>query len=221
MYHTNITQFRFATPLGRTEETKLIRRARKGDEEAVKLLHSRFQLFLIRTCGKLARGWMAGDDADDIMAEANLGLMEAIRSFTPRKGARFVTWLYIVVRRFVLGYLSRRARLSGPERAGTASLDALEPGSRVPDPEPSWEAGVVELLSPGEILSKREVVERAVAAIKRWPKRDRQLFLHRALDGWTFDTLASFLPPGGPGGRREAAPRYRQLLAKLREEVLQ
>lgn len=221
MYHANIAQFRFALPLGRTEETKLIRRARKGDAEAVKLLHSRFQLFLMRTCGKLARGWMAGDDADDIMAEANLGLMEAIRSFAPKKGARFATWLYIVVRRFVLGYLSRRARLSGPEKTGTSSLDALEPGSRVPETEPSWEAGVAEVLSPGDILANREVIERAVAAIRGWPKRDRQLFTHRVIDGWTFDALAVFLPPGGPGGRREAAPRYRKLLAKLREEVLQ
>lgn len=220
MYHTDLRRFRFALPLGRAEETRTIRRAKAGDAEAMTLIHDRFQLLLVRTCSKLAGGWMKGDDADDILSEANLALVRAVHSFTPRRKARFATWLFIVVRRYVLAYLAKRTKLAGPDKAGTSSLSSGDPASRFSEMEPSWAAGLGELAIPGADAEKQETLERMKRTIARWPRRDRQLFTKRVVEGLTFDELAAYLPPGGPGGRREAAPRFRKLLQRLRSEVL-
>ena len=217
MYHTDLSKFRFAHPLSRAEESRTVRAARAGDAEAYALLYDRFQLVQIRSCRKLARGWMDGDDADDIQSEATLALAEAIQSFKPRKGARFVTWLYFVTRRRVLGYLVKRTKLSGPAKTGTAAM----PADTLPaDADPAWLASRPEEEPPPEAAYRVEIKARIAATLARWSEKDRKLVLRRVEDGWTFDRLGRFLPPGGPGGRREASPRFRTLLERLRTEVL-
>jgi RNA polymerase sigma-32 factor len=99
--------------LGRDDELALGRRARAGDREAA----DRLLTSSLRFVPKIASGYGGhGFRTGDLIAEGNLGLMEAIRRFDPDRGLRFMTYAGYWVRAFILAHLLRQWSLVG---AGT------------------------------------------------------------------------------------------------------
>ena len=96
-----------APMLEREEEERLMREARAGNQAALqKLLSSHLRLVLA-----YARRYVrSGICLEDLVAEGNLGLVEATRRFDPTRGTRFGTyaawWVRAFVRRFA--YANRR-----------------------------------------------------------------------------------------------------------------
>jgi RNA polymerase sigma factor (sigma-70 family) len=79
-------------------ESELLAKAQAGDTQAEQAMLLRYDPL----CHRLARKYFtSGMEYDDVLQEARLGLLRAVRLFNPEKGANFITYAYIAIRRNV------------------------------------------------------------------------------------------------------------------------
>jgi len=74
----------------------LAKKAASGDQAAEEILVSEYAR-LVRACARPY--FLAGGDSEDLIQEGMLGLLSAIRTFNPEKGAKFSTYAEFCVRR--------------------------------------------------------------------------------------------------------------------------
>jgi len=104
--------------LGREEELELCRRARSGDLEARERVLTSSLRFVPRIVSSYGgHSFRTGD----LIAEGNLGLLQAIARFEPDRGLRFMTYASYWVRAFVLAHLLRQWSMVG---VGTGPLQS-------------------------------------------------------------------------------------------------
>lgn len=89
--------------LTKDEEVELSKRIQKGDKEARKKFIESNLRFVI----KIARGFSKGDESllQDLIQEGNIGLMEAVKKFDPKKGYRFSTYAPWWIREGIMKHL--------------------------------------------------------------------------------------------------------------------
>lgn len=225
----SLDKYRYRAPLTRAEELTLIADAKRNDPDAHEKLHAMFQLYLIQLCHRMTRGWMNGDDREDIISEARLALQRAIRTFDATRKARFATWLRFMVRRYVLAYVEKRKRLSGPDGTGTVSYDqscgahfaegghvpSVEVGGFLVRPEASFESAKAESSNPAADAEKLDLLRQIHTIIEPWSEGDRQIFVLRITGQKDLADLIRYLPPNIVRSRRAVASRFR----RLRREV--
>jgi RNA polymerase sporulation-specific sigma factor len=78
------------------DEMELALKAAKGDIAAEEALFSEYSR-LVRACARPY--FLAGGDAEDLMQEGMFGLLSAVRTFDPAKGAKFSTYAEFCVKR--------------------------------------------------------------------------------------------------------------------------
>lgn len=78
------------------EEETLVFKAQKGDLVALETLVRGFQGFLNFICDKY---YLKGGDKDDLIQEANIGLLEAIQAYKTDCGKRFKNFAFLCVKR--------------------------------------------------------------------------------------------------------------------------
>ncbi len=96
-YETTYTNKGSLNNMTKQEELLLIEQAQSGSENAKRLIVEKYELL----CHKIARkfGFTAPNaDHDDLFQEAQIGLLKAIASYDPSKGASFMTWAFYAVR---------------------------------------------------------------------------------------------------------------------------
>lgn len=93
---------RYKRPPSREEENAQILLAQRGNEDLYVLIHSRYRLFLLKTARRYCGKFLHSPLGEDLMAVANLAFHEAIKSYDPSRGTRFVTLLWIKARRHLL-----------------------------------------------------------------------------------------------------------------------
>lgn len=108
--------------LTREEEYDLSRRARKGEEEARRILAVSNLPFVVAVAKKFAgRG---GHRLDDLIQEGNVGLMKAIEHFDPKKNVRFATYAVWWIRAYITRYLKdNRSHVRGGEHERVSMSD--------------------------------------------------------------------------------------------------
>ena len=74
----------------------LAQKAARGDPNAEEALVSDYA-WLVRACARPY--FLAGGDGEDLIQEGMLGLLSAVRTFDPAKGAKFATYAETCVRR--------------------------------------------------------------------------------------------------------------------------
>jgi RNA polymerase primary sigma factor len=84
--------------LTREEEVALSTRARKGDARARNELIQKNLRLAVSVAKKMQR---KGTDLEDLIQEANIGLMKAVEKFDPTKGFRFSTYAHWWIRQSV------------------------------------------------------------------------------------------------------------------------
>lgn len=155
--------------LTREEEYELSRRAKKGDQTAVRILAQANLPFVVAVARKFAT---RSGRFDDLVQEGNVGLMKAIEHFDPKKNVRFATYAVWWIRAYITRYLKdNRSHVRGGERerlsmsdfsldtpvdeeADTTYMDRLEDQGPTPD---------AAFLS----LERDEEVSRALQRVKR------------------------------------------------------
>src|SRR3954469_23839845 len=134
--------------LTREQEYSLSKRARKGDEEARRILAVSNLPFVVAVARKFAS---RGARLDDLVQEGNVGLMKAIEHFDSKKNVCFATYAVWWIRAYITRYLkdnrsqvrggeSERASMSDfsldtpiEEDGESTSLERLEDGSQTQD----------------------------------------------------------------------------------------
>lgn len=84
-----ITNNSFPQPLSRQEEKEYVQRMLAGDEDARNALTEHNLRLVAHIIKKYDR---AGEDLDDLISIGTIGLIKAIDTFNPAKGARLATY---------------------------------------------------------------------------------------------------------------------------------
>ena len=91
------------------EDTALIEAAQRGDQLAFERLLDRYQRSLD---GHASRFYLPGGDAEDLVQEARIGFMKAVRFYRGGRGSSFRTFAELCIARQLAGAISaaRRAK---------------------------------------------------------------------------------------------------------------
>lgn len=169
-------------------ETEYIRRAQKGDGEAVRELYRRYAPRVYAVVRRLA-----GDEqlAEDWAQEAWVRAIRALPNF--RGDARFSTWLHRIAVNAVLG----RMRKSKREQDRLQVADELNAAH----------------LETGDSGTLRDLTE----AVDRLPDGARHVFVLNAVYGYTHEEAADMLGIAA-GTSKAQLHRARRLLAQQLKE---
>jgi RNA polymerase primary sigma factor len=98
-------------PLSREEEVATLRRARKGDQEAVDRLITSNLRFVVSVALEYQG---RGIPLSDLIAEGNVGLMEALKRFDEKRGFKFISYAVWWIRQAILNALKRTSSVAMP-----------------------------------------------------------------------------------------------------------
>ena len=98
-------------------DLSLIRQCRGGSQRAAAALIARYAGLVHMSVSRIA---VVGSDPEDLLQEAYMGLMSAIRSYDPQRGASFRTYAYTCV-----GNSLKNMRAASLAKKSRIHLDAL------------------------------------------------------------------------------------------------
>ena len=106
-----LKELRKYAPMSRKAEEETLRRARKGDQQAIdKLITSNLRFVVSVALEYQGRGVMLSD----LIAEGNVGLMEALKRFDEKRGYKFISYAVWWVRQAILNSLKRTTAVQMP-----------------------------------------------------------------------------------------------------------
>lgn len=182
-------------------EPTLIRRLRRGDEEAFETMVRRYGAQMLAVARRLLRN---EEDARDVVQE---GFLQAFRAFdTFRADAKLSTWLHRIVTNAALMRLrSASRRPEGFIEDLLPQFDATGHHADAITPLP---------LSAHDALERDEVRARVRAAIARLPESYRAILVLRDFEDLTTEETAETLGIS-PNAAKIRLHRARQALATL------
>ena len=183
-------------PEAATDEA-LASRAALGDNQAFDEIAIRYQARVYRLACRL----VGQDDAPDVVQEGFLSVYRNLTSF--RHESRFATWLYRIVTNAALMHL--RARTRRP----VESLEAFLPEFDATGRHCQTPAELQVAARADELIDRRQLAERAAAALGRLPDLYRSAFVLRDLEELTTAEVADVL------GVESATVRQRVHRARL------
>jgi RNA polymerase sigma-70 factor (ECF subfamily) len=151
------------------EETEMISRCQKGDQEALKEIFDKYHKKVYRIAYGVVRH---REEALDIVQEVFIKLFRSIKNFKGK--SLFYTYLY----RMVMNTAIDHARKTGKQFI--SSLD--EEGSFEPSDE--LEKG------PERILLQKELEERVKGAMEKLPAEQRAALIFRDVEGLSYQEMA-------------------------------
>lgn len=103
-YFTEISRYSILSP---DEEADLAKKSRNGDEEAKeKILKSNLRFVV-----SVAKAYESGKvNLEDLISEGNKGLVEAIETFDPTTGFKFISYAVWHIRKNIFVYLNNHSR---------------------------------------------------------------------------------------------------------------
>src|SRR5918996_2832754 len=165
------------------EDSALIEAAQRGDQLAFERLLRRYQRLLD---AHASRFYLPGGDADDIVQEARIGFMKAVRFYRGGRGSSFRTFAELCVSRQLAGAVTvaRRAKHQPLDEAARGD-QAERTLAAVPDRE-----------DPLDQLVARDRLGDLVRQTGEFSELERSTLAH-ALAGWS----------SGEAARRLGVPR--------------
>ena len=158
------------------DESRLIKAARRGDEEAYEKLVIEHQKLVYNLALKITG---SAEDALDVSQDVFLKAYLNLKSF--REDSRLSVWLYRLTHNACMDHI-RRTR---PKNVFSLTGDADGQGEAydVPDPSPL----------PSEEAERREVSRAVWDAIDKLPPDKREVLVMREISGMTYAEIASAL----------------------------
>lgn len=205
-YLRAIRRFKLLTQSG---EFRLATASRQGEEKAQNAMVEA-NLRLVVKIAMEYRHTHVG--LDDLIAEGNLGLIEAAKRFDPQRGVRFVSYAAWWIRKFMLQAVQRQAhQTSTPARpSDRPASSGTDPRSGSPGRPPtrlrilsyddfvqnSSDRHVLEKFALGEtaepedLILEKQLEEALAAVLPRLPEQERTILsAHYGLDGQAPRTL--------------------------------
>lgn len=156
-------------------EADLVRLAQAGDDRAFTML--------VALCEPMLRAQVAHfrfprADAEDMAQEGLLGLLAAVRTFSPERGAAFRTYAAVCVRNRLLSAWRRTMALAAevPVEDTAAVADSLWPSS---------------VGDPAALLVEREAAEQLLERVRERLSPREYAVLLRYLDGRSYAEIAA------------------------------
>jgi len=162
---------------------ELARKAAGGDMAAEEALVSEYAK-LVRACAR--PHFLAGGDGEDLIQEGMLGLLSAVRTFDPAKGAKFSTYAEFCVRRRI--YSAIRSA-SGYKHSPLNSYVSLES----PQLDENSTQSVYFLRDPEDFVIARESVGEVERLLSGALSRFESGVLELYLEGASYKDMAARL----------------------------
>jgi RNA polymerase sigma-70 factor (ECF subfamily) len=176
------------------QEQKLLDAARRGDEDAFRLIVEEHRLPLQAHCYRMLGSLQ---DAEDALQETFLRAWRGLSEFGGRSSLR--TWLYRIATNVCIDASSRRAKRSLPTDSGAAaaSNDVSAPLVETTwvEPYPDELLGIADGYAvPGARYEQREAVELAfIASLQHLPATQRAVLILRDVLGFSAKEAAERL----------------------------
>jgi RNA polymerase primary sigma factor len=106
-----LKELRKYPPMSRKEEEETLERSRKGDTQAVERLITSNLRFVVSVALEYQG---RGVPLSDLIAEGNMGLMEALKRFDEKRGYKFISYAVWWIRQAILNALKRTSTVSMP-----------------------------------------------------------------------------------------------------------
>ena len=199
----------------RDDEAALLAALRAGDEQAFAQLVDRFQASLVR----VARQYVPTQEiAEDVAAEAWLGLLRGLDAFEGRSSLR--TYLFRIVMNLARTRGAREARSVPFSSLGRDDEGpAVDPERFVQAPSPGaghWVSPIRPWgLSAEQLALSAEALEKVQEAIAELPEGQRRVVTLRDVEGFGSDEVSDLLEIS-PGNQRVLLHRAR---TKLRDAL--
>ena len=159
------------------DEAELLRLAQTGDDRAFTMLVALYEPMLR---AQVAHFRFPRADADDMAQEGLLGLLSAVRTFSPEKNASFRTYAAVCVRNRLLSAWRRTvARAAEVPVEDTAAVADSNGGSQVAD--------------PAALLVEREAAEQFLHRLRERLSSREYAVLLRYLEGLSYTEIAARL----------------------------
>ena len=185
------------SPMMDMGDEELMLQTQCGNVHAFELLFERYRTRVFGFILRMLNG--KRQDAEDLMQDIFIKLFKAREMYEPR--AKFSTWLFTIVRNHCLNFVRSRAYLQAQI---TGPLD--------PDDEPS-----ARTTNTGPAVDRRsDLSERLELAIRDLPAQYKDVFLLRAMEGFSHDETARMLGMN-PATVRTHFRRARLILAQQLE----
>jgi RNA polymerase sigma-70 factor (ECF subfamily) len=168
-------------PAAESSDEALAARAWAGDDAAFEALVARYQHRVFRLACRLT----SETDAPDVVQETFLQVYRHLSTF--RGDAQFSTWLYRIATN--AGLMHRRARARRPAEP----LDDFLPRFDVDGKLDGTPDALRTVSRVDELLDRRELAEKAQAAIERLPDLYREAFVLRDLEELSTAEVAEVL----------------------------
>ena len=106
-----LKELRKYPPLSREEEQKVLRKAKRGDRAATDKIITSNLRFVVRVALEYQG---RGVPLADLIAEGNMGLMEALKRFDEKRGFKFISYAVWWIRQGMLNALKRTSTVAMP-----------------------------------------------------------------------------------------------------------
>ena len=156
-------------------DEELMLQTQKGNVHAFELLFERYRARVFGFILRMLNG--KRHDAEDLMQDNFVKLFKAREMYEPR--AKFSTWLFAIVRNHCLNFVRSQAYLQAQR------TESLDPGD---EPAAAPATGSGRAVNRGS-----DVTERLELAIQGLPEMYKDVFLLRAVEGFSHDETAHML----------------------------
>ncbi len=186
-----------ASELPEEETLALVRRARRGDTEAMAALYGAHVHRVFRAVRALCK---SEAEAEDIVQDAFIKAFASLGSYEARPGRRFLAWLSTIALN-----AARNRSTRGGRRRQLAEEDAARDVKEAP-------------ATPEEQLLGAESRARLLAALAELPERDREVVSLRYGAGLEAAEVAELTGLSGANVRKICERQRKRLLAMLSDE---
>jgi RNA polymerase sigma-70 factor (ECF subfamily) len=173
------------------QDAELLPKLLDGEQAAIRLLVATHH----RSLTRFARSIVGAANAEDVVQEAWIKILNALPSFEGRSTLR--QWLFTIVRNEAIGRLRRDARTIAPDSHSRDDLgDRFDPDGKWRTPPSAWSFDTPEALLAAKEM--RGVLEKTLEGM---PSMQRAVVVLRDVEGLSFEEVCNILEVSASNAR--------------------
>ena len=176
------------------KRNRMVSQAQQGDQQAIAALYDRhfeavYNYIFYRVSDQLT--------AEDLSTEVFIRMLDNLPGYVDR-GKPFLAWLYTIARNLVIDHYRAQEKLR-PAELKEDQLQSLRPG-------------------PAQVVQEGMTRDCFRKALDRIPETQRQMLVHRFINGFSFQEITALLEKSDRALRSLQHRALRSLESALKEE---